>query len=263
MSRFIALLLGTLALTLGAVTPAFAGDADPYPPTIGIEVRQSGLTIRGADAAPAGYTRLRFKVIGTSEAYSLAVIELKPGRTRADVDALQLVSLHDPSRVDPIGRIVSGATVRGGDAVVTRVLLRDRRYVVVDVGHEHQRSAGFRPGAGGPGLRPGHHDAAITVGDDGFAGATTLPRLGLIRITNRGDDAHGVVAVRIRAGVRTADALQRYRAGEDPSRLGRRFDLLGPVFAGVVNHVESWLARGRYLLFDGCDRGVSATVTVV
>src|SRR3712207_4723239 len=100
MSRFISLITGTIALAIGAVTPAAAGEVDPVPHTVGIEVRESGLKVRGAGKADPGYTRLRFKVIGTSESYSLAVIELKPGHTRADVDALQLGSLHDTARVE-------------------------------------------------------------------------------------------------------------------------------------------------------------------
>ena len=262
MSRFISLTIGAVALAIGAVTPAAAGEVDPPPHTVGVEVRPSGLTVRGAAQADPGYTRLRFKVIATSATYSLAVIELKPGRTRADVDRMQLGGLHDTSRVEHVGRLVAGATVRGGDAYVTRIVLRDRRYVIVDITHEDQKSTSFRPGGDGTGLRPGHHDAAISVGDDGFAGATTLPRVGLIRVANRGRQAHSVVALRVRSGVTTAEALRRLRSGEDATRFGRRFELLGAVSGGTVNHVEAWLPRGRYLLFDGRDRDIAAAVTV-
>src|SRR3712207_7862620 len=52
------------------------------------------------------------------------------------------------------------------------IVLRDRRYVVVDIGHEDQKSASFRPGGDGAALRTGRHDAAVAVDDDGFGGAT-------------------------------------------------------------------------------------------
>ena len=102
-----------------------------------------------------------------------------------------------------------------------------------------------------------HPDARISIRDDRFSALPkTLPARGVIRIANRGERPRNTIAIRVRKGLPTAQAIKLVRDGR-PQRAGTAHRLIGLVSGRARNYVEAELPRGRYVVvsFDGALTG--------
>ncbi|HEX6021519.1 MAG TPA: hypothetical protein VFZ00_05950 [Solirubrobacter sp.] len=162
---------------------------------------------------------LRLTLTG-SQTTSIAIVELDPGRTTAE--------LTDLDSADRVGRVVAGATVRAGRTYRTTIVARrDLIALAANGAKTRLRLNGTRVT-----VPPPRAAARIVVSDDDLRVPGRLPTHGVIRVDNAGTHPHRVVAVRLGTGAVT--------------------ELVGPVSAGTTNRVHVRLRPGRYrVIADG------------
>ncbi len=243
MHRILPTLLLTAALVPAASATAAVRTEPVSPPGVRVHLEQGALTVSGA-ARPGP---LRLTLTGEQTA-SVAIIELAPGHTAAELG--DVAGLEDPAAVERIGRLVAGATVWPDRVYRTTITAHQRDYVAVDVSSEDGPRTTFRV-AGAPVAAPlPRADARITMTDDGFDVPKVLPARGVLRVENAGRLAHHALALRIRAGLSTAEAVRLATHGGRPMAAGTPIDLVGVVSAGTTNRVQVRLRPGRYLLMS-------------
>jgi hypothetical protein len=143
---------------------------------------------------------------------------------------------------------VAGGTVSDRSGYATTIVARACGYAVVDVSDEVGGSAAFKVGQESSGARAPRPDADVALRDNGLALPRSLPRDGIVRITNEGKSAHQLTAFRIKRGITNAEALRAIRHGGRLNRIGTAAALSGLVSAGTVNHVELDVRAGRYVV---------------
>ena len=98
--------------------------------------------------------------------------------------------------------------------------------------------------------------------DDGFDVPEVPPSRGVLRVDNAGRLAHHALALRIRAGLSTAEAIRLATRAARPMAAGTPIDLVGLVSAGTTNRVQVRLRPGRYLLLSFTGDHTYATTRV-
>ena len=236
--------VAALAAAFAAPTAAHAAKA----PTVEVGIAQDAIALDGAEDLGKGAVRLHIAANDLEGARSVAVLELKRGVTRADVDAADLAGLDNAADAEKLGRLVAGATVSDENDYATTIVARAREHVVVDVSDEDGASAAFQVGKQSSGARVPRSDATIVLRDDGVTVPSALPRDGIVRVANRGELAHQVTVFRLKHDITEKQAIRAIRRGGRLDRIGTASTVSGLLSAGAVNRVELVLRAGRYLV---------------
>ena len=233
-----------LALTGAGAAAVTAQEA---PPTVGIAIAKTKMTVTGADALKAGPTRLAFTKAGRGET-GFVVVQLKPGVTRDEV-AEAAKRIRNPAQGTKYGSYVASTFLPGRGEYATTVTLAPAEYVIIDITKKPAVRASFVVGQEqSTAVAP---QPAVTVGleDYGIDMPSTIPRSGTMRIENRGDVLHHLLAFPLRKGVNGKKLLKRIKAGKEP-----RNAFAGPpsapveiVSPGTVNDVEGARRPGKML----------------
>ena len=226
---------------------AVAG-AQEAPPTVAVSVAAKSATIRGADALKAGPARFVIKASGKGER-GVALFKLRAGVTRDEVTR-QAPKIQNPASAKKFGTFVASAFVQGATAYTTTIDLQPAEYALVDFTKRPAVRGGFAVGSEqGTAVAPAP-DAEVSLKDYAFGGPSTLPRNGVIRLTNDGDVLHHALAFALRKGVNTKSLLRQIKSGKEPRNAfaGPPAALVEIVSPGTVNSVEAKLKPGRTLL---------------
>ena len=271
------------AVAAGFAVPASAGASEA--PTVHVEVREASITVNGADGLGRGPVRLRLSGETLSGSRTVAVVELEPGVTRAEVErfanrdeahssgAEARAAVHVLDDLERFGRLVAGGRVSPGEEHVTTITARAREHLVIGVGTESEPSASFRVGEQHNGTRLPRSELTIGLRDKGFYLPSLLPSDGVIRIANQGLLPHQATAYRLKATASYREAVRAATRGRFLERFGTPTVLTGLVSGGAVNRVEVDLRPGRYLVVSeytpfalgarsDVDRGLVATTRV-
>lgn len=237
--------------TLGAGLLAAAALAAPAGaatlPTVQVTVEDAAIELSGEESLGSGPVRLRLSREG-GEPRTVAVLELKEGKKASDIGPLG--GLQDASRIERVGKLVAGATVRRGVSSAVSFEARARTYVVVDASDERQARAEFTPAATHSGATFGANDARVQLRDDEISirPERYLPRRGVISIRNTGTRPHHALALRLKRGDTAADAIRKLKKGAEPVKVGTPYELTGLLSGGTRVDVETHLKRGRYVV---------------
>jgi hypothetical protein len=243
--RFI--VTGVVATALTGAGFAAAGNAQEAVPTVGLQVSPSKVTLTGAEGLRPGPLRLVFASDGR-RARDLTIFELKSGVTREQVERA-LRRIRSPDAAERYGKLVSGGAVARGAGYATTIPAKAATYLVIDATQTPGVRAAFTVG--------GEPTAAVTPAPDGtigmreyrFDGPATLPRQGVVRFVNRGDELHFGLAVRLKRGASTRSVLRDLRRGRERiPALGSAVEALGLVSGDTTNDVEVRFRPGRYVL---------------
>ena len=240
------LIAGAVALALTGAGAA-AVTAQEAPPTVGIAIAKTKMTVTGAEALRSGPTRLAFTHSGRGEV-GFVVMQLKPGVTRDEV-AEAVKRIKDPAQGAKYGSYVASTFLAGRGDYATTVTLRPAEYVIIDITRKPAVRASFAVGQEPNGaVAP---EPAVTVGLDDYAVdmPSRIPRSGTMRVENRGEVLHHLLAFPLRKGVKAGKLLKRIKAGKEP-----RNAFAGPpsapvevVSPGTVNDVEVARRPGKVL----------------
>ena len=240
----------TAVLGVGAAVAA----AQAPVPTVEVTVTATAVTA-SAPVAP-GATRFVFVSGEERAAQGVFVVAVKRGYTAEE--AVAAVKASPDNSFEVIDIVASGGVLPGGRRAVTTEIEAGRTYMVVnDGGREDADRWVFAPltvegaptGATAP--RP---DATITVRDNRFLGARTLPRRGTIRVRNVGWAPHIAIAFPLRRGARTAAVGTALRLNRERA-LGRLVDFANTVEVSsvltrdaVADQEIRFSKAGRYVL---------------
>jgi hypothetical protein len=253
-----------LAFAVAAATllvPATAA-AHAAAPSVDVIVRDSRIDVKGADDLGRGPVRLRLSGAALDGARTVAVVALRDGVTRADVDdavdhgagaALASApgaraSEHALSGLARLGRLVAGGRVSADEGHVTTIVAAAGEYAVLDVTAEDGGVAEFTVAAEHSGARVPRSDATIGLRDKGFYLPSVLPADGIVRISNQGDLVHQATAYRLKRSVTYREAVRAAQRGRDLGAYGTSTVLTGAISPAAVSRVDVSLRRGRYLV---------------
>jgi hypothetical protein len=248
--------LATLCLLALAAAAATVVSAQEPLRTVTITAGPRSVGVEGADALPAGPTRIVFATTGRGEVEGV-LVALRPGQTIEDLRRALPRAEDGPGPLKPVVTFeANGASVRGTPYATTIDLRPNTTYVAANIG-ERPRDTRFSVIAVGAAVttavRP---QPAATVGlyDYAFGMPSALPRSGVVRFENRGERLHIAIAFPVRPGANRANAVKAFirnqerRAGR--LTVGRRaFSALGVAGPGTVNDVELDFRRPGNWLF--------------
>lgn len=237
-------LAAAAALALSAAAPSPA--AALY--TVDVRVADTRIQLSDLEAVGRGPIRLKFRRDAGGDPRTVVVVEMKPGRTKADLAGIPFAGLQDVSRIEAVGRLVGGLTVhpRRGGALTIDTLAR--RYVVVDVTSEAQPMAEFVPETTHGGGTAPKADARITMTGKGFGISEYLPRDGAVLVRNRDTRPHHVQAIRLPRRTSLAEAQIALLDGRAIERVGEPVDLAALMSGKTEVTVERRLKPGRYVV---------------
>lgn len=242
--RFVA---AGLAATALAGAGAVVVTAQESAPTVALTVTPSRMTVSGADALRPGLVRLAVESPGR-RARDFTVFELKEGVTSEDARR-RLRTLRSGDAAERYGKLVAGGAVARGASYATTFEAKAGTYLVLDTTQQPAVRAEFTVGGEqGTAVAP-EPDRTVSLREYRFSMAATLPRRGVVRFANRGDELHFALALRLKRGTSTSSVVRRLRAGEeDIAGLGAATEPLGLVSGDTVNDVEVLFQPGRYVL---------------
>ena len=262
--------LAALAVAAAALAVPTTATAALEAPTVEVDVGEAAITIAGTERLDRGPIRLQLSGDTLSGARTVAVLELKPGVTPAEVDRFThqhatggatlerahaavspaRASAHLLDDIGRYGRLVAGGQVSAGNDHATTIAARAREHVVIDVTTEHHSSASFRVGNLHNGARLPKSTVTIGLRDKGINLPPELPADGVIRIANQGALPHQATAYRLKRTSSYAEAVQAAIRGRFLERFGAPTVLTGLVSGAAVNRVEVDLRPGRYLFIS-------------
>jgi hypothetical protein len=237
-----------LAVLAAALAVPVNAHAATGPPVVRAAVGEHSITLTGTHELGRGPVRLRLSGAALTRPRSVAVLELRRGVTRSDVEHADLSGLDNAHAAERLGRLVAGGEVSNDAGHDTIIVARAREHVVVDVTNEQGATAAFRVARRPNGARLPAADARVALRDDSLRVPAQLPGRGLLRIANEGRLPHALTAFRLKRGISPADAVRAARHGGRLDRIGEPTALTGLVSRGTVNRVAVTLRRGRYLL---------------
>lgn len=233
-----AALAGAGAVVVGAQEPA---------PTVAVTVTPSKMTVSGAEALRPGPVRLTFESPGR-RARDFTVFELKQG---VSVDEVQrrLRTLRSALTAERYGKLVAGGGVARGASYTTTFEARAGTYLLLDTTQQPALRAQFTVAGDAGTAAVAEPDRTVGLREYRFDMPATLPRRGVVRFANRGDELHFALALRLRSGTSTSRVVRQLRQGrEDIAGLGAATEGLGLVSGDTVNDVEVRFQPGRYVL---------------
>lgn len=233
-----AALAGTGAVVVGAQEPA---------PTVAVTVTPSKMTVSGAEALRPGPLRLAVESPGR-RARDFTVFELEED---VSVDDLQrrLRTLREADDAERYGKLVGGGAVARGASYTTTFEAEAGTYVLLDTTRQPAIRAEFTVGGEqGTAVAP-EPDRTVGLREYRFEMPATLPRRGVVRFANRGEELHFALALRLKRGTSTGSVIRQLRRGRDDiPGLGTATEPLGLVSGDTVNDVEVRFQPGRYVL---------------
>jgi hypothetical protein len=205
------------------------------------------MTVSGADALRPGPVRLAFESPGR-RARDFTVFELKDGVSVDDVER-RLRTLRSADAAERYGKLVAGGAVARGAAYSTTFEAKAATYLLLDTTQQPALRAQFTVG-GEPGTAVGPEpDRTVGLREYRFDMPATLPRRGVVRFANRGDELHFALALRLRRGTSTRSVVRQLRQGRERiPGLGEGTEPLGLVSGDTVNDVDVRFRPGRYVL---------------
>jgi hypothetical protein len=226
-----------------------AANAQEAPPTVTVTATAKSATIQGADALKAGQTRLVIKASRAGER-GILVFKVREGVTRDEVTRA-VPRIQDPSDTKRYGEFVASAFVSPGGTYATTINLPAADYAIIDMSRKPVTRGFFRTGPDAGTAAAPAPAASVALDDYRFRGASTLPREGVLRVTNEGDVLHHALALPLRKGVDTKALMRDLKRGKEPSQRlfsGPPQALVEIVSPGTENAVEAKLKRGKTLL---------------
>jgi hypothetical protein len=235
------------AMATGIVGAANAQDA---PPTVTIAAAAKSATITGAEALKAGQTRLEIKATRAGER-GILIFKVKQGITQQQIRRA-VPRIQDPNDTKRYGTFVASTFVPPGGTYATTVNLPAADYAVIDLTGRTAATRGFfTVGAEASTAAAPAPAASVGLDDYRFTGPSTLPRDGVLRVTNDGAKLHHALVFPLRPSVNTQALLRRLRRGGEPSErmfAGPPQALVELVSPGTENAVEAKLRPGKNLL---------------
>src|SRR6187200_1302599 len=128
--------LPALAVLAAALAVPVNAHAAPDTPVVRAAVGEHSITLSGTREPGRGPVRLRLSGAALSRPRSVAVLELRRGATRSDVEAADLSGLDDARAAERLGRLVAGGEVSSDSNQDTTIVARAREHVIVDVTSE-------------------------------------------------------------------------------------------------------------------------------
>jgi hypothetical protein len=236
----------------GAVALAAAGSgaavvaAQGTPPSVTLTASASAVTVTGAEALKSGPTRFQFKATGGER--ELALLELKPGVTD-DAVTKAAPNIETAEQAREYGTLVTGGAATKAGSFVTTITIKAARYAVIDITRRPAVRALFTAGDPPNGTTVPAPAATLDMDDFRFRGPATLPKRGVIRFQNVGEQAHHAVAMRLTAKANARRIARTIRQGKEPkSGVAGFVSFLGIADPATVNDVEVNARAGRYLL---------------
>jgi hypothetical protein len=231
-------LAGTGAVVVGAQEPA---------PTVAVTVTPSKMTVSGAEALQPGPLRVAVESPGR-RARDFTVFEVEEG---VDLDDARqrLRGLRSADAAERYGRLVAGGAVARGASYSTTFEAKEGTYLLVDTTQQPAVRAEFTVGGEqGTAVAP-EPDRTVGLREYRFDMPATLPRRGVVRFANRGEELHFALALRLKRGTSTSSVVRQLRQGKDDiAGLGQATEPLGLVSGDTVNDVEVRFQPGRYVL---------------
>jgi hypothetical protein len=240
-------------MAAGAAAAALAGagavvlDAQETAPTVAVTVTPSKMTVTGAEALRPGPVRLAFESPGR-RARDFTVFELKEGVGVDDVQR-RLRTLRQAVDAERYGKLVGGGAVARGASYATTFEAKAGTYLLLDTTQQPVLRAQFTVDSEqGTAVAP-EPDQTVGLREYRFDLPATLPRRGVVRFANRGEELHFALALRLRRGTSTSRVVRELRQGrEEIAGLGQGTEPLGLVSGDTVNDVEVRFQPGRYVL---------------
>jgi hypothetical protein len=251
-ARLIAVLAAAVAATL---MPGAAAQGPAPAPTVTVTMTARAVTVDQPTVA-AGPTRLVFRNVNRRRPIEGTLVALRPGRTIDELRVALRRALRGPDPLKAVATFEGGGFTGANESYTTTVDLRPGTYVVAAIGDDPPRAplaqlaVTEEPGTG---TRP-EPVATVELFDYAFGMGDTLPRRGVVRLTNRGTRLHFAGAFPLRRGASRTAALQalvqnRARAFARLVDGSRAIELLGVVSGATVNDVEVNFPRaGQWVL---------------
>jgi hypothetical protein len=249
---------------IGAIAAAVAGAAlllapgaaaQAPAPTVTVTMTATSVTI-DQPAVAAGPTRLVFRNANRRRPVEGTLVALRPGRTIDELRVALRRAVRGPGPLKAVATFEGGGFTPANETYTTTVDLRPGTYVVAAIGDDPPRAPLAQLAVSdeaGSGTRP-EPVAAVELFDYAFGMGDTLPRRGVVRLTNRGTRLHFAAAFPLRRGASRTAALQALVQNRPQpfSRLvdgSQAIELLGVVSGGTVNDVEvSFPRAGTWVL---------------
>lgn len=243
---------GTLAgAALAAPTAGVAQDAATLP-LVKVTATAKTAAVTGAETLTAGPTQLS---LSTPAHRTIAIVQLKPGKTAADLKAAIAASKMSASPVFKVARLLGGGGSTGGRPYVFTTDLSAGTYEVVDDTERPTIESEFTVAAGTSNVRAPAAAATIDLYDFKMTASAPLPATGAVKVVNHGPSPHFVAIARLKKATDGPKvvALLRKKGGEmkaqkllDAASAGGLADLLSP---GVTDVVQTdGLKPGKYLI---------------
>ena len=238
------------ALGAGATGIVGAANAQDATPTVTITASSKRATIAGADALKAGPTRLVINATRAGER-GMIVFKVRDGVTREQLSRA-VPRIEDPYDAERYGGYVASAFVAKGGSYTTTVNLPAAEYAVIDFSSRRAALRGFfTVGAeAGTAVAPAP-DVTVRMSDFRFSGPSTLPRNGVIQVTNDGKKLHHMLAFPLRKGINNRRFLRDVRRGADSVErafAGEPTSIVEIVSPETENRVQTQLRPGKTLL---------------
>jgi hypothetical protein len=242
--RFMA--AGTAAAALAGAGVVVVSAQEPAP-TVAVTVTSSKMTVSGAEALRPGPVRLALESPGR-RARDFTVFELKQGVSVDDVQR-RLRTLRAADAAERYGKLVGGGAVARGASYTTTFEAKAGTYLLLDTTQQPALRAHFTVGGEQSTAVAAQPDRTVGLREYRFEMAATLPRRGVVRFANRGEELHFALALRLERGTSTGSVVRQLRQGRERiAGLGVGTEPLGLVSGDTVNDVEVRFQPGRYVL---------------
>jgi hypothetical protein len=236
------------ALLVVGVFAAVAA-AQGAPPTVAVTVGKGVITPQPAGPIAAGPTRFEFTRTGKGDVEAI-LVTLRPG---VSLDQLRKVAASDAA----LGLIYIEAAAPLSDATPKRALTVDLRanvtYVLVSMAGNSFAFTELATTGTANGAQAPAPDATIRMVDYGFRGSATLPRNGVIRVSNQGDAFHFALAFPVRKNATNKRVGRALRSGSEKAigrvAAGQPVEVQDVISPQTTNDNEVKFSKaGRYAL---------------
>lgn len=245
----------TALLTALLVVPGGPADATtPFPGQVLHVSLSATATTTDVPHLRPGLVRVEQRNLGPGQ-HDVALVRLHEGVTADDLlHAFETDYASAYGLIDAYGEL--DGTPAGGTGGYT-VRLDPGRYLVLDTGSTDTVDANFLvglyapldvSGPPAPGTPP-HADAVAQVHDDRYVLPATLPRHGVLRVSDTGRHLHMVELLRLHDGVTPEQAVQTMLSGQGEWP-GDPVPGAGVLSPGVTAWVALDLTPGTYLVYD-------------
>lgn len=197
------LLVVAAAGSVAAGGAAVALAHDPAaPPVVTLKATSKKVAVKGAGALKAG--PIQFS-LSTPSHRTLSIVQLKPGKTAADLKTAINASSRGLEPVFKVASLRGGGGSTGRKAYTFTVDLGPATYEVVDDTQKPRIEGEFTVAAGPNGASLPASEATVTMDDFKIAASGALPTSGIVKVVNKGSSPHFIAFARLK---RASDATK-------------------------------------------------------